>query len=69
MSNEKVVVYSTNKSFEAESLKEYLASNGIIAFILNKMDSAYLFGDVEILVDKDDVIQAKKLIEEYFGHE
>lgn len=65
MTNNKIVVYSTNKLFEAEMIKQYLYDNDIQAFILNKMDSAYLFGDIEILVSKDDVIRSKKLIEDF----
>lgn len=65
MANNKIVVYSTNKLFEAEMIKQYLSDNDILAFILNKMDSAYLFGDIEILVSKDDVIRSKKLIEDF----
>jgi hypothetical protein len=65
MTNDRVVVYSTNRLFEAEMIKQYLSDNGILAFILNKMDSAYHFGDIEILVLKDDVIRSKKLIEDF----
>jgi hypothetical protein len=65
MTNDRVVVYSTNRLFEAEMIKQYLSDNDIQAFILNKMDSAYHFGDIEILVLKDDVIRSKKLIEDF----
>jgi hypothetical protein len=69
MTNEKVQVYSTNKAFEADMIKEYLADHNVHAFILNKMDSAYHFGEVEILVNMDDVIRSKKLIEDFFSNE
>ena len=69
MTNDKVQVYSTNKTFEADMIKKYLADHDVIAFILNKMDSAYHFGEVEILVNRDDVIKSKKLIEFFFSNE
>jgi hypothetical protein len=69
MSNDRVLVYTTNKLYEAELIQEYLFNNGIHAFILNKMDSAYLFGDIEILVEKDDVIRSKKLIADFLNNE
>lgn len=50
-------------------IKEYLADHNVHAFILNKMDSAYHFGEVEILVNMDDVIRSKKLIEDFFSNE
>lgn len=69
MTVERVQAYSTNKLFEAEMIKEYLADHGIKAFLLNKMDSAYHFGEVEILVERDDIIRSKKLIEDFFKNE
>lgn len=69
MKNNRVTVYTTNKQFEAESIQQYLANNEVIAFVLNKMDSAYHFGEIEILVEPDDVIKSKKLIEEFTKNE
>jgi hypothetical protein len=66
---EKVLAYTTNQLFEAEMIKKYLFDHQIPAFILNKMDSAYLFGDIEILVYRDDLIRAKKLIGDFHKHE
>ncbi len=67
MTNDKVLVYTTNQVFEAEMIKQVLFDHGIQAFILNKMDSAYLFGDIEILVSRDDVINSKRLIEDFLN--
>jgi hypothetical protein len=69
MKNSRVLVYTTNKLFEAELMQQYLANQGVIAFVLNKMDSAYHFGEIEILVEPDDVIKSKKLIEEFSKNE
>ncbi|MEX0981457.1 MAG: DUF2007 domain-containing protein [Bacteroidales bacterium] len=65
MTSDKVLVYTTNKLFEAEMIKQFLYDHDIQAFILNKMDSAYLFGDIEILVSRDDVINSKRFIEDF----
>lgn len=62
MKDDKVLVYSTNKAYQIELLKEYLADHSIASFIINKQDSSYLFGDIELYVNSDDVIQAKRLI-------
>lgn len=69
MSEQRVQVYTTNKLYEAQMLVEYLSDNHIKAFILNKMDSAYHFGEIEILVLRDDVINAKRHIEIFFSNE
>ncbi|MEX0988031.1 MAG: DUF2007 domain-containing protein [Bacteroidales bacterium] len=67
--SEKILVYSTNKLFEAELIKQHLMNNEIQAFILNKMDSALRFGDIELLVSQDDVVRSKKLIADYLANE
>lgn len=69
MTVDKVVVYTTNQQFEAEMVKKYLFDHQVTAFILNKMDSAYHFGEIEILVYKDDAIRSKKLIEDFHKSE
>jgi len=60
-----VLAYSTNKIYEADMLKEFLEDNDIDAFILNKQDTSYLIGDVEIYTKPDDLIRAKLLIEKF----
>jgi hypothetical protein len=65
MADEPICIYGTGTLYLAELLKQMLADNGITAFIMNKQDSAYKFGDIEIYVNPDDVIRAKKLIREF----
>jgi hypothetical protein len=55
-------IYSSGKSYQAEILKGLLEENDIDAVIINKQDSAYLFGELELYVDADDVLQAKRII-------
>lgn len=59
------MVYTTNKIFEADSIKEYLLDNDIESFLLNKQDSVYLFGDIELYTRPDDIMKAKLLIEKF----
>lgn len=65
MTNDKVIVYTTNKMYEAEIVRQFLGDNDIASFLMNKMDSAYKFGDIEVLVEGKDVMRAKLLIQEY----
>ncbi len=62
---DRVIVYNTNQAYLAEIIKEYLADNGIIAFTIDKRDSSYLFGDIEVYVETDDVMRAKLLINKF----
>lgn len=57
-------VYSTGTLYKAEIVKDVLEENDIQAVLLNKQDSFYHFGDIEIYVQPDDVIRAKFLIKE-----
>ena len=42
-----------------------LADNGIDSFIINKMDSNYLIGDIEIYTLEDYVMKSKLLIDKF----
>jgi hypothetical protein len=57
-----IPVFSTNKLYKAEIIKELLFDNQIMAFVLNKQDSIYLFGEIEICVQPADVIRAKHIL-------
>lgn len=48
--------------------KQMLTNHDIQSFLVNKQDSAYKFGVVELYVNRDDVIRAKKLIQEFDYH-
>ena len=65
MSSDRVIVYTTNKMYEAEIVRQILGDHGINSFLLNKMDSAYQFGEIEIHVLGEDVMRSKLLIQEF----
>jgi len=58
-----VVVYTTEHAWQAELIEGVLRDQGIDCVILNKQDSLYLFGHIELYVKADDVIAAKKTLE------
>jgi hypothetical protein len=60
--NDWVKIYSTQANYKAELLKGLLEENEIIAVIVNKKDSAYLFGEIEIYVTIDNAVKAKYII-------
>ena len=65
MVNDLVNIYGTDKPYFAELIRQMLSDNDIRSFIVNKQDSAYKFGEIELYVYRDDVIRAKKLIQEF----
>ena len=67
MSDNWVAIYSTNQLYEAEMAKDMLADNEIECVIMNKQDSTYRFGEIEVCVPTEEVFKAKQLIIEFKG--
>ncbi len=65
MNKDLVCVYSTGQDYLAMLVKQLLSDNNIDSFIINKKDSTYQFGDIEIYVNRDSVIRSKRLIGEF----
>lgn len=63
--NDLVNIYSSGQPYLAELVRQMLTDHNIQSFIVNKQDSAYKFGDIELFVHRDNVIRAKKLIQEF----
>lgn len=57
-------VYESKMAYRAEIVKDILDQNGIDAIIMDKKDSAYyIFGQLEIHVKVESVLNALKIIE------
>lgn len=57
-----VCIFSAGNVQEAEMIRGVLDENQITAFLINKQDSVYLFGDIEIYVAVEDVFSANQII-------
>lgn len=57
-------IYSTNKVHMISIVRSLLQKNGIESVEINKQDSNYAFGEIEIFVREEDVIFAKILIKQ-----
>jgi hypothetical protein len=62
MSQNWTKVYTASDPIKAELGKQLLEENGIEAVLLNKQDSSYHFGDVQVLVPEKDSQAAQKLL-------
>jgi hypothetical protein len=65
MASDLVMIYSIGKPYVAELVRQMLTDHNIQSFIVNKQDSAYKFGEIELFVHRDDVMKAKMLIQEF----
>ena len=57
-------VYTTDLHYRAEIVKAVLAEHDIHAVIVDKQDSAYHFGHIEVYVAPEQVLIAIKIIED-----
>lgn len=64
MEKDWVLIYSNTSQYEAEILSAVLKDHDIDSVSVNKKDSSYHFGEIEIYVKRDSVIKAKKIITE-----
>ncbi len=55
-------VYSSSFEHKIEITQAVLEAEGIKSVIINKKDSFYLFGELELYVHADQVLKAKQLI-------
>ena len=58
-----VCIFRTELDYLAEIAKDVLAGEGIQAVVINKQDTNYHFGRLELYVERDRAIRAKHLID------
>ena len=56
-------VFTADKMYKVEMIKEMLAENNIESFILNQKGSELLLGEIRLFVDEKDEKKALELIE------
>ena len=69
MDNDWIKIYSSNQEFEALIRKGALEEKEIDCVMINKKDSAYLFGEIELYVPKEQVLSANNLLKSEFERE
>jgi hypothetical protein len=57
-------IFTTSKPYLAEMAKDILEENDFDVVIINKQDSLYLIGDIEVYTKPENVIRAKFLIKD-----
>ena len=56
------LVYSAKSVIDAEIKRGVLENEGLEPVVMNKQDSSYLFGDVEIYVSKEQFDRAVEIL-------
>jgi hypothetical protein len=57
-------ILETSNELRIEIARQILEENDIEAIILNKKDSSYQIGDIELYVNRDDIIKAKLVLKD-----
>ncbi len=55
-------VYSSSFEHKVEIVSAVLEDHEISSVVINKKDSAYLFGELELYVQAENVLRAKQII-------
>ena len=69
MDNNWTAIFSSGNLQKAELVKSLLAHNEIQSVIVNHQDSLYKFGDIEVYVNRDDVVKAKYYLTLFLSEE
>ncbi|WP_232279777.1 putative signal transducing protein [Sphingobacterium spiritivorum] len=64
MEKDWVKIKTYTNAIQSEIVKQMLLENEVNAVVLNKQDSSYLFGKIELYVNANDVEKANALIDE-----
>lgn len=62
MNSNWVKIYTSSQFFKSEIVKQVLIDHEIDAIILNKQDSSYKFGEVEVHIHQDNFDKALAII-------
>lgn len=55
-------IYTSSEYYKSEIVRQVLAEHEIEAVLMNKQDSLYRFGEVEVYIKKGDFDEALELI-------
>jgi Putative prokaryotic signal transducing protein len=64
MEKDWIQVFSARQSYTAELVKGMLKENNISSIILNRQDSEFLVGEVQVYVHEENAKKASELIQE-----
>lgn len=58
------LLFASTKPLEVEAAISYLDEEGIHSFKINKKDSSYIFGEIELYVEEDQLTRAQIILTE-----
>lgn len=64
-----IKIQTYTDAIQGEIIKQMLEGNGIPAVLLNKQDSSFMFGKIDIFVHQADADEANRLIQQHHPKE
>ncbi|MCB0515846.1 MAG: DUF2007 domain-containing protein [Chitinophagales bacterium] len=58
-----IKIYSSPQAYRIELARGILDENGIEGIVVNRQDSAYLFGEIELYVKQENALRASHIIQ------
>jgi hypothetical protein len=58
-------IYQTQNAYHAEIVRQVMEKENITCVVLNKQDSSFFFGNIEIYVKEEDTDKAQLLIQNF----
>jgi hypothetical protein len=55
-------IFETSNELRGDIARQILEENDIDAIVLNKKDRTYQIGDIEIYVNRDNILKAKQVL-------
>jgi len=64
-----IKIQTYTDAIQGEIIKQMLEENGIPAVLLNKQDSSFMFGRIDLFVNEANLQEANRLIQENYPGE
>ncbi|MGC8802436.1 MAG: DUF2007 domain-containing protein [Bacteroidales bacterium] len=58
-------IYQTQNAYQAEIIRQVMEKENIACVVMNKQDSSFFFGNIEIFVKDENVEAAKQLLQNF----
>lgn len=62
MNDKWIKIYTSHQFFKSDMVKQILIDKGIDAVVMNKQDTAYKFGEIEVYIPQIDYSNALEII-------
>ncbi|MCX7987484.1 MAG: DUF2007 domain-containing protein [Bacteroidales bacterium] len=60
-----IKIYQTQNAYHAELVRQAIEKEDISCVVMNKQDSSFFFGNIEIYVKIEDLEKANKIIQNF----